>query len=76
MQFLAIAGQAKLPTCQVSCIRAAKVIIPAGDNSSVLFVFESCVLLHAAVCFSAGDDQRKERGDKERNDECEENSSV
>ena len=48
----------------------------AGDNSSVLFVFVSCVLLHATVCFSAGDDQRKERGDKERNDECEENSSV
>ena len=31
----------------------------AGDNSSVLFVFESCVLLHAMVCFSAGDDHRK-----------------
>ena len=51
----------------------------AGDNSSVLFVFESCVLLHVRVCFSAGDDQRTEgddRNTKERNDECEGNSSL
>ena len=51
----------------------------AGDNSSVLFVFESCVLLHAVVCFSAGDDERATRDEREtdeRCDRCENDSSV
>ena len=51
----------------------------AGDNSSVLFVFESCVLLHATVCFSAGDDERATRDEREtdeRCDRCENDSSV